>query len=420
MESSIAAGKITFTYGQGNILDELSLEIGRGSFVSIIGPNGSGKSTLLKNITAEFTPQKGFILLENKNIFRIKKKILAGKMAVVPQDTDGGFDFSVLETVLMGRMPHQKRFQSSSEKDLQIARRAMELTNVWAFRDRSINQLSGGEKQRVILARALAQEPKVLILDEPTSHLDIQHQLELLELLQDLNKTEGLTIIAVLHDLNLAAQFSQKLVLLHNGRIMAYGSPRQVLTVKNIRETYQIEIELTTNELTGRINIIPLGKPKARNPAARNLKIHLICGGGSGAYLLEQLYQSGFSISCGVLNIGDSDWKKARELQIAVAEESPFSTISDKALKINQELIRAADWLIVLPVPFGKGNLANLRQVSDALLSNSKKVLILEQGDFRQRDFTGGEATEIMNHMMQNGAVRTNNMRNILDWIGGN
>ncbi len=416
---SITAKKITFGYGKNNILDELNLEIGKGSFVSIIGPNGSGKSTLLKNITAEFTPQKGVVLLENKDIFKIKKKVLAQNIAVVPQDTGGDFAFSVSETVLMGRMPHQKRFQTDSAKDLEIARWAMELTNVWHLKDRSVHELSGGEKQRVIVARALTQEPTVLLLDEPTSHLDIQHQFELLELLENLNQTKGVTVIAVLHDLNLAAQFSQKIILLNEGKIMAYGPPVQVLTAQNIRESYHIEVAITTNEITDRFNIIPLSKQKDRSDTAQNLKIHLICGGGSGVYLMEQLYQSGYPISCGVLNIGDSDWKKAKDLNIAISEEAPFASISDEALAANQELIHNADLIIVLPVPFGNGNYANLMQVFDALCRENKKVMVVEESESGQRDFTGGKAELLITSMFQHGAVSIKNIRQLLERIGG-
>ncbi|WP_368293222.1 heme ABC transporter ATP-binding protein [Dehalobacter sp. TBBPA1] len=422
MDSSIIASNLTFTYGSKNILEDLSLEISKGSFVSIIGPNGSGKSTLLKNITAEITPQKGVVLLDDQDIFKIRKKDLAKTIAVVPQDTGGDFAFSVMETVLMGRMPHQKRFEGDSEKDMEIAQWGMELTNVWHLRDRSVNELSGGERQRVIVARALTQEPKVLLLDEPTSHLDIQHQYELLELLDRLNKTKGLTVITVLHDLNLAAQFSHKIILLDKGRIVAYGSPVEVLTAQKIRDSYHIEVAITTNEITGRFNIIPLSKKKDRSEAARDIRIHLLCGGGSGVYLMEQLVQAGYQVSCGVLNIGDSDWKKAKELGIAVSEEAPFAPISAEAFNMNEELLNEADLIIVLSVPFGYGNIVNLEQVSVALHLKNKKVMIVEteseQWDYTG-DFTGGKANSLLAGMMQHGAEKFGSIRELLSRIGG-
>lgn len=417
MGQNINTRELTFSYGNENILQELSFDIEKGSFVSIIGPNGSGKSTLLKNLSTELTPQMGVVLLENQDIFKIKRKSLAKNMAVVPQDIGLDFAFSVIETVLMGRLPHQKRFQGDTEKDVEIAQWAMELTNVWYLKDRLITELSGGERQRVIVARALAQEPKILLLDEPTSHLDIQHQLELLDLLENLNRIKGLTVIAVLHDLNLAAQFSQRIIMLRKGKIMAYGDPEQVLTVENIRDIYNIEVAISTNDITGRFNIIPLSKRKNRKELVENIKIHLICGGGRGAYLMEQLYQYGYQISCGVLNVGDTDWNKARELGVAISEEVPFAPISVKAIEVNKKLIQSSDLIIILPVPFGEGNFANLRQVSDSLYNEDKKVIIVDQGDISKRDFTGGVAESLINKMLMHGALRVNNIRDVLENI---
>jgi iron complex transport system ATP-binding protein len=417
VQRGIEARDLTFGYGNGNILEKLSFEIAKGSFISIIGPNGSGKSTLLKNISAELSPQAGMVLLENQDIFKIKKKILAQNLAVVPQDTGVDFAFSVLEAVLMGRMPHQKRFQGDSEKDLEIARWAMEITNVWHLRDRFINELSGGERQRVIVARALTQEPKVLLLDEPTSHLDLQHQLELLELVESLNRSRGLTVIAVLHDLNLAAQFSEKIILLNQGQIMAYGHPSEVLTIDNIRKIYHVEVAVSTNEITGKLNIVPLSKEKKRKEKAEKMRIHLLCGGGSGIHLMEQLHQYGYEISCGVLNVGDSDWKKAKEIGVAVSEEAPFAPISAEALENNLDLIQKADLIIVMPVPFGEGNLANLKQVFDAQKRNQKKIIIVDQMEFGKRDFTGGQADGIIDQMYRHGAIKVNSIKDVLDCI---
>lgn len=417
MTHAIEGKEITFRYGTENILEKITFEIEKGSFVSILGPNGSGKSTLLKNISAELTPDTGAVFLESQDIFTIKRKTLAQKMAVVPQDTGAEFPFSVMEAVLMGRMPHQKRFQGDSEHDLEVAKHAMELTNVWHLRDRAINELSGGERQRVIAARALTQEPKVILLDEPTSHLDLQHQLELLELMADLNRTNGLTVIAVLHDLNLAAQFSQKIILLSEGKIKAYGEPHEVLTAEMIREIYHVEVAVSTNEITGRLNIVPLSKIRKKHKHQENVRIHLVCGGGSGVYLMEQLHQYGYQISCGVLNVGDSDWKKAGEINAQISEEVPFAPISQEALRTNQELIAAADLIVVLPVPFGEGNIANLEQVFDAHQHQHKKVIIVQQSDFNRQDFTGGKAACLIEQMIENGALKVASITEVLDLI---
>jgi iron complex transport system ATP-binding protein len=174
---------------------------------------------------------------------------LAQKMAVVPQTFNIDFPFTALEAVLMGRTPFLKRFQSEREKDYALAQWAMELTNTWHLKDRSVTEVSGGELQRIIVARALTQEPEIILLDEPTAHLDIQHQMELLELLQSLNKTTGLTVVAVLHDLNLASQFSEDVIMMKNGSIFATGKSPQVLTTDNIRSVYEMEVLLLENPL---------------------------------------------------------------------------------------------------------------------------------------------------------------------------
>ncbi|MDD2496978.1 MAG: ABC transporter ATP-binding protein [Desulfitobacteriaceae bacterium] len=409
--------QLDFSYGDRSILENLNFEIASGSFITIIGPNGSGKSTLLKNLSASLIPQKGAVLLDREDIYRINKRSLAKQLAVVPQDNNVDFEFSVLESVLMGRMPHQNRFTGDDERDVAIARWAMELTGTWDLKDRYITTLSGGELQRVVVARALTQEPKVLLLDEPTSHLDIQYQYDLLELLRTLNRTKGLTIVAVLHDLNLAAQFSDQVILLNRGKIMAYGPPVEVLTLQNIKEVYQIEAVISQNEITGRFNIIPLGKFKNKPDGVKNIRVHLVCGGGKGAFLMDRLYQHGFEVSCGVLNVGDTDWHKARELGLEVAEEAPFAPVSPKAVEVNRRLIKKSDVIVVLPVPIGKGNLANLEEVLAAQVNLKKKVVIIEQESIDKRDFTGGTARKLISRMIKNGACTRKNPNDVMELV---
>ena len=165
-------------YGSVKVLEDVSLSVKEGDFVGVLGPNGSGKTTLLKSISRTLKPHRGTILLNDADIYSLKSEEVARQMAIVPQDTSIGFSFSALDVVLMGRNPHMSRFQMESERDVAIARKAMALTNTWHLAERPINELSGGEKQRVIIARALAQEPKILLLDEPMTHLDIINQLE--------------------------------------------------------------------------------------------------------------------------------------------------------------------------------------------------------------------------------------------------
>lgn len=198
-------------YGDRKVLERICLSAESG-LKGIIGPNGSGKTTLLKSISRVLKPKSGIILLNGKDVYELKAKDIAKDMTVVSQDTSTKFDFTVRDVVLMGRAPHLGRFEMEKREDMEIAEKAMKLTKTWHLADRTITEISGGEKQRVIIAKALAQEPKVLLLDEPTSHLDINYQIEILDLIKALSKE--LVVIAVFHDLNLAARYCDELILL--------------------------------------------------------------------------------------------------------------------------------------------------------------------------------------------------------------
>src|SRR3989304_1290639 len=206
-------------YGSVKVLEDVSLSVKEGDFVGILGPNGSGKTTLLKSISRTLKPHRGAILLNKADIYSLKSVEVAKQLAVVPQDSNIGFSFAALDVVLMGRNPHMTRFQLESTKDIAVAKRVMTLTNTWHLAERPINELSGGEKQRVIIARALAQEPKILLLDEPMTHLDIINQLEIMDLVKDLCSKQGLMVLAVFHDLNLAARYCTSAIMLKKGKI---------------------------------------------------------------------------------------------------------------------------------------------------------------------------------------------------------
>ncbi len=413
----LEVSELDFSYYEVKILNDISFCVEKGGFVAVIGPNGSGKSTLLKNISALLSPQKGRVLLCNQDIFSMKTRDLARNMAVVPQDTVVSFPFTVLETVMMGRMPHQKRFGGETPQDMAIAKWAMEITGTWHLKDRPITEISGGERQRVIVARALTQEPQVLLLDEPTAHLDLQHQLELLELLQGLTRTGKLAVVAVLHDLNLAAQFSEYVIMLYKTKIFAAGRPEEVLTAANIREVFNIEAVVAPNNLTGRFNIIPVARSVPELCRGDGCHVHLICGGGTGTYIMERLVEKGFRVSCGVLNIGDSDWSNARNLGLALVEEAPFAGIREETYQKNWRFIEQADVIVVMPIPFGNGNLGNLRQAGEALAAG--KIVILVGGDIEARDFTGGKATRLYKDMLDNNALTVSDSRGLFSLLAG-
>ena len=251
----IQINNISFSFEQ-EVLKNVNINIERGKFYTILGPNGSGKTTLLRILSKSLNIEKGEIFIDEKELTQIKPKVLAMKMAVVPQSTEIEFDFSVQDIVLMGRTPHISRFRSEGEKDMIIAMKAMEMTNTWELRNKSINALSGGERQRVVVARAIAQETQIILLDEPISHLDIHQQVEIMNQLKQLNKSKNVTIIAVLHDLNIAAAYGDHMILMHNCEVFKEGDPEEVLTEDIIKKVYGLKVYVTKNPNTGKTFIM--------------------------------------------------------------------------------------------------------------------------------------------------------------------
>ena len=282
-------------YGSTQILEDIQFGVKGGDFLGILGPNGSGKTTLLKSISRVLKPRKGAILIDESNIYDMKPVDVAKQMAVVPQSSPVTFDFTALEVVLMGRNPHMDRFAVETKGDIEIARNAMKLTNTWDLADRSITELSGGERQRVIIARALAQEPQILLLDEPTTHLDISNQLEIMDLIKELCKTKKLLIVAVFHDFNLAARYCDSVILLRDGKIVAVGKSDDTLTSENIKKVFNVDTLVKRHPITGTLHVIPISKPLNMKP--RSLPVHLICGCGTGSPIMKLLLDEGYNVT---------------------------------------------------------------------------------------------------------------------------
>ena len=258
-EPAIEARDLRFSYGREPVIKDVSLACSTGELIGIIGPNGSGKSTLLRLLSGVLRPAGGEVRVRGKRIGDYVLRELAQTVAVVPQDTMIEFPFSVTEIVLMGRSPHLGGFAFEDDRDLQVARAAMQRAGVLHLAGRSVLELSGGERQRVILARALAQEASILLLDEPTAFLDIRHEVEIYDLLQDLQR-EGKSIITVLHDLNLAGLYCDRIALLKAGRLVRVGPPSEVITYATLTEVYETEVYIDLNDVTGTVNVLPLSR----------------------------------------------------------------------------------------------------------------------------------------------------------------
>ncbi len=395
----IRTEKLSISYdGLRLILDEISFGVDRGTFIGIIGPNGSGKTTLIKAMSRLLTPQNGAIYIDGREIDNFSHRELACEIGVVPQETAVGFDFTVRDIVMMGRHPHIERFSSEKSEDFEIVRHAMEVTNTLQFADRSINEISGGERQRVIIARALAQRPRILLLDEPTSHLDINNQMEILGIVRNLRGE--VTVVAVMHDLNLASHYCDRLILLHKGSIHANGTPREVITGANLKEVFGINAAIRTNQATNKPYIIPLFEEGRRTETV--LSVHVICGGGSGSELMYALIRQGYRVTTGILSVNDSDFETAEDLKIPCIAEAPFCGISQRAHDELAAQLRRSDAVILTSMPFGQGNIENVRILKEF---KDRNIIIYAPGDapFVGADFSGGEATAIIEGLIEAG-----------------
>ena len=245
----------------------VDLEIGAGDFLGLVGPNGCGKSTLLRTITRLLPLHSGFIYLNGKSLEGLSHKEIAQLVGVVPQETSSLFGFSVQNVVGMGRNPYLKWFQGTDSQDQRIIKEALEQTGISHLSQRNVMELSGGERQRVVIARALAQKPKILLLDEATNHLDINHQVEVFDLLYRLSQEGNLALLCVTHDLNFAAEYCNGMILMKDGQIHARGTPEQVLTRGIISEVYGIEVNIEKGEDGKGIRIVPISG-KSRQPDA--------------------------------------------------------------------------------------------------------------------------------------------------------
>lgn len=264
MSMGIQVENLSLSYEGGTaIIHELDLRIERGAITTLVGPNGCGKSTLLRGLSRLLKPVRGHVLLDGQDIHSMRAKDLAKKLGILPQSPVAPEGLTVHELVSQGRYPHQSWFHQWSEEDEQIVANALETTSLIDFADRAVDTLSGGQRQRAWIAMALAQQTDILLLDEPTTYLDLAYQMDVLDLLADLND-EGRTIIMVLHDLNQAARYADTIVALREQEIAAQGPPEQVMTVTNILNVFGLETQVIEDPVTGTPMCIPLGRRKGK------------------------------------------------------------------------------------------------------------------------------------------------------------
>ena len=410
LKPALAFRGVTAGYKGRTVLREVDFEIAEGEFVSLIGPNGSGKSTMLKTATGLVKPLEGRVELFGREVSSLKPRERASLIGVVPQKLESPMAFTVGEIVMIGRSV-RGRWGGPDAADHDSAERAMIYTNVLDLKDRLFNQLSAGEQQRTALAMALAQEPRIIMLDESIAHLDINHSQEVLRILMNINREEKITVLLVSHDLNLAAQIADRLMLIDHGKLVRNGAPGEVMQEELLRRVYDCDLRVRRDPFSGNPVVSGVLDAALRRPPVQK-RLHVISGGGSGIELFRRLMIEGFDLTAGVLNRLDSDSEAARALDIPSVLEQPFSPVGGEALSEARRMIEAADGVIIGVVPFGPGNLVNLDLALAA--QQAGKPVWLAAG-IAARDYTSGKAAaEKARQLLDGGAAEWSNIQELM------
>lgn len=428
---------LTFGYPGQTLLEDVQLSVQSGEMIGLLGPNGSGKTTLLRLVAGLLHPQKGQILLDGRALADWGRRRVAQRLAVVPQEFQVPFAFTVEQMVALGRTPFISLFGSRTDRDREIVRTAMRQAEVDVLAERIFNEMSGGERQRVLLAMALAQQPHLLLLDEPTSHLDIKYQLEMLDLLKRFNRETGVTVLAAMHDLNLAARYFPRLVLFQRG-IVADGGPAEVLEPELLRRVYGIAVQVGVMLGAEHLSVLPPGESVLAREKGKQAQpqVHVMAGGGSGARTMRALADAGIAFSAGVLPVGDSDHALAEHLADEVITEQPFSSISENALKRLRERLAEISLLIICPMPVGEGNLILLQeallvcqrgvevllyQVPDGGGEGSVDLSVerlLRRSGIDKRDYAYGEGARLYRRLLEVGAGAVTSVSEVVELAG--
>jgi iron complex transport system ATP-binding protein len=360
--AGVVVDDVTLSRGETVVLDGVSLAAEAGTVVGLVGPNGAGKTTLLRACNGSLGPDAGEVRVGGESIGDLPARVAARRVATVPQERSLDFDFTVRQTVAMGRTPHVPRLGRATDDDAAAVERAMARVDVAGLADRPVTAVSGGERTRVLLARALAQDAPVLALDEPTASLDVNHRVRTFDLVGDL-AADGRTVLTAVHDLDLAARFCDRLVVLADGGVCAAGPPGDVLTAPVLRDAFGVRARVDTDPVTGSARVTALPE---RDEATATGRVHVVGGGGAATHLLYALDDAGHDLTAGPLAEGDRDLETARALGVDAVTLPPFAPVDDDATDRVRDLTAAADVTLVADVPVGKGNLPALAAAADA------------------------------------------------------
>ncbi|NHX36335.1 MULTISPECIES: ATP-binding cassette domain-containing protein [Halolamina] len=359
---------LSVTLGETDVLDGVSLEVERGELVGLVGPNGAGKTTLLRTARGTLSPDSGQVRVAGDPVADLPARAVGRRVATVPQDTSLSFAFSVREIVAMGRTPHVPRFSAMDEADHAAVERAMERTEVTEFAERPVPAVSGGERSRVLLARALAQDTPLLLLDEPTASLDPNHRLRTFETVAEL-AGEGRAAIAAIHDLDTAARYCDRIVVVADGGIVADGPPESVLTGSTVGHAFDVDAVVTPDPVTERprVTALPDVEPADDAPEIPPVdRVHVVAGGGRAGPLLTRLDRAGLEATVGPLSAGDSDAAVADALGMSTLEVGALDGVDDATLDRLRTLVERADAVVVADVDLTAGLAPVLSAVADS------------------------------------------------------
>jgi iron complex transport system ATP-binding protein len=410
--AALAFEGVTVGYGDRDVVRDATFEVRSGEFVGLVGPNGAGKSTLLRAVTGGADVHVGDITSAAVSILRMPDRERARLVGVVPQSTTALFAFTARAFVEMGRHPHLGRLASLGPDDHAVVDEAMERTDTARLADERVDELSGGDLQRLTLAQALAQQPRVLLLDEPTSHLDLNHALQVLDLVRSL-ADGGMAVLGVFHDLGIAARYADRISIVADGRVTTPAPPAEALSARVISDVFGVRAVVRTDPVTGSVAVTPVLRGEDLVPDASRGTIGLVCGSGTGASLMRQLMLAGYGVEAGALNQGDVDQSVAEAIGAGHVPLPPFGEVDVVASEAVASSFAGATWIVVCPTPFGRSNLPNLRVAVE-----SGKPLVLVGEMSAGRDFTGGDASRVWAEARAAGAARVDTEAEALGIVG--
>lgn len=396
MTPAIGVADLSVTLGGVSVLDSVSTTVDSGQFVGLVGPNGAGKTTLLRAINGALTPDEGRVRVDGDDVSTLGSRATSRRVATVPQSTALSFSFPVRQLVGMGRTPHVERFGTRTDEDRAAVEAAMERTAVDHLADRDVTEVSGGERQRVFLARALAQETPVLLLDEPTSDLDVNHQVRTLDLVAEL-VAEGRTAFAAIHDLDLAARYCDELRLLYDGEVRAAGPPDEVLTADTVGAAFDARATVTDHPVTGTASVTVFGS----DAPERDATVHVVGGGGVATPLLHRLDAAGFDCSVGAVSADDPDAETARTLGADLVTVPPYAPVDAEAREAVADRANRADAVVVGDVAVAPGNCPTLAAVAES----ATPTVVVDGRPIEARNVAGARGRRLDARLRERGTV---------------